>query len=66
MWDNIGEDVYTGEKMWQRTPYIPHMKSKGRWQVLAFIVGSTDKYFVKLDYLTHKEANGYAKLLTEG
>ena len=65
MWDNIGEDVWTGRTMWKRTQYHAHMKSKGRWQVLKFIDGSIDSYRVKFDYLTVKEAVSYVKLLRE-
>ena len=63
MWDNLGEDVWTGRQMWKRTQYILHMKTKGRWQVLKFIDGSTDKYRVLKDYLTARQARAILILM---
>jgi hypothetical protein len=65
MWDNLGEDVYTGQQMWRRSEHIIHMKSKGRWQVLKFIPMSTDKYKVFRDNLTARQAQAIIKLLEE-
>lgn len=63
MWESIGEDVYTGRNVWKRTQHTIHMKSKGRWQVLKFIDGSTDKYKVFRDNLTARQAQAILILM---
>lgn len=66
MWDNLGEDVWTGRPTWKRCQHMIHMKSKSRWQILKFIDGSTDKYKVFRDNLTAKQAQALLTLIKEG